>query len=88
MNWKKVESTVRPEEFDDKSSQVYNYVRKNIEEKQLEEENGTPTVYVYDELAVSKEDWILFNELTESTTRIAEVEDAVIELAEIIEGGE
>ena len=82
MNWKKVESSVRPEELDTTSSQAYNYVRKNIEEKQVE---GT-TMYTYDEIAVSKNDWLLFGGLAESETRIGEVEDAVIELAELIGG--
>ena len=44
------------------------------------------TVFVYDELEVPKADWLLFNELSESATRITDVEDAVIELAEMIGG--
>lgn len=87
MNWKKVESAERPMELDTESSRVFNYVRKNITEETREQMSGeTMTVFVYDELAVPKADWLLFNGLSESTTRIAEAEDAIIELAGIIGG--
>ena len=87
MNWKKTESAVRPSELDVASSKTVNYVRKNITEVEREQPGGTTmTMYEYDELAVPKEDWLLFNELSESATRITDVEDAVIELAEMIGG--
>lgn len=88
MIWKKAESAERPAELDTTSSKTVNYVRKNIAEAEREQPDGSKmTMYEYDELAVSKADWLLFNELSESTTRISDVEDAVIELAELI-GGE
>lgn len=87
MNWKKAESAIRPAELDTTSSRKYNYVRKNIVEEQRESEQGTITMYVFDELKVAKTDWELFETVSESATRISEVEDAVIELAELI-GGE
>lgn len=88
MIWKKAESAERPAELDTKSSKTVNYVRKNITEVEREQPDGSKmTMYEYDELAVPKADWLLFNELSESTTRISDVEDAVIELAELI-GGE
>ena len=87
MNWKKVESAERPTELDTVSSRMFNYVRKNITEETREQMSGeTMTVFVYDELEVPKADWLLFNELSESATRITDVEDAVIELAEMIGG--
>ena len=86
MNWKKAESAIRPAELDTTSSRKYNYVRKNIMEEQRETEQGTITMYVYDELKVAKADWELFETVSESAIRISEVEDAVIELAELIGG--
>ena len=87
MNWKKAESANRPAELDTTSSKKYNYVRKNITEEQRETEEGTMTFYVYDELKVLKSDWALFLAVADSESRIADCEDALVELAEII-GGE
>ena len=87
MEWKKAESTNRPLELDTTISKVYNFVRKNIVEKQVETEGETITMYEYDELMVPKADWLLFESMADSESRISDVEDAVIELAEII-GGE
>ena len=87
MNWKKAESAERPAELDTTSSKKVNYVRKNITEVEREQSDGSKmTMYEYDELEVPKTDWLLFNELSESATRITDVEDAVIELAEMIGG--
>lgn len=87
MIWKKAESAERPIELDTTSSKTVNYVRKNIVEVKREQPDGTSmTMYEFDELAVPKADWLLFNGLSESTTRIAEAEDAIIELAGIIGG--
>lgn len=87
MIWKKAESAERPAELDTTSSKTVNYVRKNITEVEREQPDGTTmTMYEYDELAVPKADWLLFNELSDSATRITDVEDAVIELAEMIGG--
>ena len=87
MNWKKAESAERPAELDTTSSKTVNYVRKNITEVEREQPDGSKmTMYEYDELEVPKADWLLFNEMSESATRITDVEDAVIELAEMIGG--
>ena len=87
MNWKKTESAERPAELDTTSSKTVNYVRKKITEVEREQPDGTTMVmFEYEELAVPKADWLLFNELSESATRITDVEDAVIELAEMIGG--
>ena len=88
MNWNRTESAERPDELATKISKKYNYIRKNITEVQKEQPDGsTMTMYEYDELEVLKTDWELFETVSESATRISEVEDAVIELAELI-GGE
>lgn len=88
MNWNRTESAERPDELATNISKKYNYIRKNITEVQKEQPDGsTMTMYEYDELEVLKTDWELFETVSESATRISEVEDAVIELAELI-GGE
>ena len=88
MNWNRTESAERPDELATKISKKYNYIRKNITEVQKEQPDGsTMTMYEYEELEVLNTDWELFETVSESATRISEVEDAVIELAELI-GGE
>ena len=88
MNWNRTESAERPDELATKISKKYNYLRKNITEVQKEQPDGsTMTMYEYEELEVLNTDWELFETVSESATRISEVEDAVIELAELI-GGE
>lgn len=88
MEWKHSESRELPAQLDETSSQKYTYVRKNIEEETREDMDGTTyTMYVYEELAVPKADWLMFSNLTDSEGRLNDVEDALVELAEII-GGE
>lgn len=70
MNWDKVESTVMPLEIDTESSDMFNYVRKNIEEVQREEEGKTITMYVYDEAKVLKADWGIYTDLTQAQADI------------------
>ena len=70
MNWDKVESTVMPLEIDTESSDMFNYVRKNIEEVQREEEGETITMYVYDEAKVLKADWGIYTDLTQAQADI------------------
>ena len=82
MKWRHSESTVRPSVYDEISSKVYNYVRKNIEEKTVETEGETLTVFEYDELAVKKEDWELFMAVSESAVRIEEHERALAGVSE------
>ena len=74
--WSRVESTDRPSELDTTSSKVYNYVRRNIEEKTKEEEDGRIiTYYEYYEEKVNKEIWELY-------VRVSDLEDALCELSE------
>ena len=52
MEWYTTQSTVRPETLDVTSSRVYNYLRRNIEETEVE---GV-VFYTYDEMKVKKDD--------------------------------
>lgn len=81
--WYESESTVMPLEVDNTSSSVYVYVRKDIEEV-TDEEKGI--YYTYKEQKIKKEDWELYKTLNNHTTELSEVEDALMELAEIIIG--
>ena len=80
MEWKHVESTVKPEEFDTVSSKKWNYIRKNI----TSEKTDDILMYKYDQAKVLKEDWDIFLEVSDNISRVADLEDAVIELAELI----
>ena len=73
--WSRVESNDRPSELDVASSKVYNYVRRNIEEKTKEEDGRIITYYEYYEEKVSKEMWELY-------VRVSDLEDALCELSE------
>lgn len=73
--WSRVESNDRPSELDTTSSKVYNYVRRNIEEKTKEEDGRIVTYYEYYEEKVNKEMWELY-------IRVSDLEDALCELSE------
>lgn len=73
--WSRVESNDRPSELDTTSSKVYNYVRRNIEEKTKEEDGRIITYYEYYEEKVNKEMWELY-------VRVSDLEDALCELSE------
>lgn len=73
--WSRVESNDRPSELDVASSKVYNYVRRNIEEKTKEEDGRIITYYEYYEEKVNKEMWELY-------VRVSDLEDALCELSE------
>lgn len=81
--WYRAESTEIPTTIDSTSSQVYVYVRKNINVEQREYEEETRTVYVYDEAKIPKDVFEIFQFQTESEARISDVEDI---LAEILGG--
>ena len=69
--WYRSESTVMPEETDLTSSKVYNYVRRNIEEEEREDEEGnTITMYVFEEMKVLKESWGMYLETIQNTANI------------------
>lgn len=66
MEWYQTESTVRPETLDVTSSRVYNYVRRNIEETEVE---GV-MFYTYEEMNVKKESWPMFLKQEQMTADI------------------
>ena len=59
MKWEKSESTVRPDEVDTTSSKVVVYLRRNIVERQREDEvsGDMQTYYEYDEAKLTKEEY-------------------------------
>ena len=70
MEWYKVESSNKPLEVDTESSKRYNYIRKNIEVTQRENDGEANTVFIYDECKVLKEDWGLYLELAQAQADI------------------
>lgn len=70
MNWYRVESTEMPQENDLTSSKKFNYVRRNVEQVEREEEGETVTMYVYEETKVLKEDWGLYLDTAQNTADI------------------
>ena len=68
----KSESTVSPQIIDTTSSKTKVYVRSNITEEVRED----CTMFIYDEIQYTKEEW--------ADIKMSTLEDAVIELAEIV----
>lgn len=79
--WYKSEYSVWPLEFDESSSGEYVYVRKNISQQENEDGN---VIYVCDEQKVNKKDWELYKKILSHDIEITEVQDALIELSQII----
>lgn len=71
MDWIMVQSAERPETTDTTSSKAYNYVRKDIEEIEVEDLNGdTRTIYQYMEAKVPKSSWSMYQELEQAKADI------------------
>lgn len=84
--WYKAQGIEMPSTIDKTSSQVYIYVRKNINVEQKTNENGnTETIYVWDEAKIPKEIFDIFKAQTDSEVRIADIEDT---LADMLFGGD
>lgn len=84
--WYKAQGMEMPSTIDEASSQVYVYVRKNINVEQKTNENGnTETIYVWDEAKIPKEIFDIFKAQTDSEVRIADIEDT---LADMLFGGD
>ena len=81
--WKEVESATRPSELDTASSKVYNYVRRNIREEEREVNGETVVYYVFEEQRIHKEDWDTYAKVIQNTQDVADITDALIELAEL-----
>lgn len=84
--WYKAQGMGMPSTIDETSSQVYVYVRKNINVEQKTNENGnTETIYVWDEAKIPKEIFDIFKAQTDSAVRIADIEGT---LADMLFGGD
>ena len=66
MNWKIVQSTEKPQEIDTTSSKTVNYVRKNVHTIEID----GAEIYEYEELEVSKDVWLLYQELEQAKADI------------------
>lgn len=82
MNYYKSISNERPQAVDNLSSPTTVYLRKNIQEVEVEdvETGNTRTEYHYDETAISKDEYI--------DILRAQIEDNEAVLAEILFGGD
>lgn len=66
-----MESAVRPVSESTEESKVYNYVRKNITEKEVEDEKGDKyTVFEYLEAKVAKSMWPVYKQLEQQQADI------------------
>lgn len=81
--WYAVESGIKPSEIDNTSSEIYVYLRKDIV-KVEDEEKGT--YYEYLEQKIKKDDWDMYKQIISNTSDLADVQDALIELAEMVVG--
>ena len=79
--WYKSSSTISPSTIDLTSSKIYVYIRKNIEETIIEDEEGTTTtLYVYDEMKIPKEVYGIFEQTITEDQRISDIEDVLTEI--------
>lgn len=90
--WYKNENSdlTRPSSIDMTSSQVYVYVRKNIE-LVPETVNGDEIIsahYKWDEIKIPKEVWEIAKETFEHNEALDDVYEALAELAEMIVGAD
>ena len=84
--WYKAQGMEIPSVIDETSSQIYVYVRKNINAEQRTAENGeTETIYVWDEAKIPKDIFDIFKAQTDSEIRIADIEDTI---ADMLFGGD
>lgn len=92
MKFIKSESTVRPSEYDDKSSPNHIYIRKNI----TEEIRDNNAYYTYDEACMTPDEYEHYlkqisdenDEFAKLQTRQSETEDALQELILMMYGGD
>lgn len=70
LGWYRSESTVKPLEVDTTTSKKYIYLRKNIEESQMKNDDGESyTVFNYDEAKLTQEEYeIYLKEITATQT--------------------
>lgn len=89
--WKEVEGgTTKPDPIDMESSKVYVYVRKDFESfERIDEVTGeTQTCWKWLEQSVKKEDWEIYRDIIKSENDITDLQEALVELYEIVIGTE
>lgn len=93
LNFGKSQSTQMPLLLDTESSQTSVYIRRNVQEKQVQDEmGGEPrTVYEYEECVLTKQEYLQYrNEQLQAENdalkaQVAEQADAMIELAGMVD---
>lgn len=76
LKFYKSESAIYPNLVDDTSSKVVTYIRQNIVEKQITNDNGENyTYYEYDEAKLTKEEYEQYLSEMESTETLQTVEN-------------
>lgn len=60
--WITTQGDEMPTPTDTTSSHAVSYIRKNIRTKEIEDENGKRTVYEWEQLALSKEAYTLYQQ--------------------------
>lgn len=80
------DSLIRPSDVDQTSSQVYVYLRKNIEvvSETTKGDETIPAHYKWNEIKIPKEVWEIAKETFEHGEALDDVYEALAELAEMI----
>jgi len=89
--WYEVEfGSEKPDQIDNTSSKVYVYVRKDLEETERIDEMTGETIKFWKglEQKIKKEDWEIYRELIKSESDITDLQEALVELYEIVVGTE
>lgn len=84
--WYKAEYSNIPLEIDNVSSSEYVYVRRNIAKEEKNNEDTVKTIYMCEEQKIPKKDWELYENILSHNVELSEIQDALIELSEIIAG--
>lgn len=80
----KSESGVAPELLDTTSSAYYTYIRKNVQEVEKEDPDGTKrTMFEYDEAKLTKAEYALYRVSEAAGEDNTAAQEAIAELAEI-----
>ena len=86
--WVSASSTVRPSTIDKTIDPDFVYVRKDIEEIEVTYDDNTQTEYTYLEEKVPKSSWETYEKIMGHSEELSDIEAAIVELADLIVGGE
>lgn len=84
--WHKSNSNMRPDEVQLVAGNRY-LLHRNIVEKTVEKNGEERTAFEYEEKLVTADEYKLIQELADRDSQIAEMQDALAELASIIAEG-